>query len=203
MEFIGSVQQERNKTIHRQSVLSLRFHKAKSWLPLDLFSKTPGSFCSTRRPLCWDNVPFQWLFPHMHNNNPCQDYTEQEKEPQTTLECDSFIQFHVPRKGFQWKLPQLKGGRRNVKAIYLVGVCRKESQCSSNAALCSQQICILTHLLRQKSPYSIRVHGSCKLHSLTQDYYFLNKVLEDYDKGKNSKLMGPTERKWPLTTVCQ
>lgn len=62
---------------------------------------------------------------------------------------------------------------------YLVGVIRQKRQGCGNAALGRQQTGILTHLLSQKSSYSIRIHGVGKLHSFSEDDNFFNQILND------------------------
>lgn len=66
-----------------------------------------------------------------------------------------------------------RDGVKHPNGLYLVGVCRKESQSCSNAALGGQKVGILTHLLSQKRPHSIRVHSLGELHGFAQDYNFL------------------------------
>lgn len=63
--------------------------------------------------------------------------------------------------------------KKNLKALYLVGVCREEGQSCSNAALGSQEVGVLAHLLGQKGPHSVRVHSLGELHGFAQDYNFL------------------------------
>lgn len=62
---------------------------------------------------------------------------------------------------------------RSPEATYLVGAGGQEGQSCSNAALGSQEVGVLAHLLSQKGPHSIRVHGLGELHSLAQDHDFL------------------------------
>ena len=64
-------------------------------------------------------------------------------------------------------------GVKNLKSPYLVGVRREEGQSCSNAALGSQEVGILAHLLSQKGSDSIRVHSLGELHGFAQDYNFL------------------------------
>lgn len=62
--------------------------------------------------------------------------------------------------------------------IWLVGVVRQKRQGRGNAALGCQQVGILTHLLGQKSPDSVRVQGLRELYSFSEDDNFLNQILE-------------------------
>lgn len=67
---------------------------------------------------------------------------------------------------------------------YLVGVVRQKCQGCGNAALGCQQAGVLTHLLGQKSPDSVRVHGLGELHSFAEDDNFLNQILNQKSKGE-------------------
>lgn len=75
-----------------------------------------------------------------------------------------------------------KEGAKSLKAPYLVGVGREEGQCCSQASLSSQEIGILAHLLGQKGPHGIRVHGLRELHSFAQDHHLLYQILKDQER---------------------
>lgn len=79
--------------------------------------------------------------------------------------------------------PTCSQTEREQRAPYLVGVGREEGECCSQAALSSQQVGILAHLLGQKGAHGVGVHGLRELHGFAQDHHLLYQILKDQEGG--------------------